>query len=204
MASVIDICNLALIHIGEAGNVASIDPPENSTQARYCARLYPVARDEVLEAHTWRFNTRRVALASVQVPESVAGEWTCAYGLPADCLRPFQVYCPGRTEVGKTEDFTVEVSASGDQVIYTNVEGAYLKYVIRVTDAAKFPPTFVAALSARLASKLASPMTRSAGMISGMDKLARVELANAAAVDAAAQSTEDWKTEAEPFWVAGR
>jgi hypothetical protein len=51
MSSVIDICNLALSHIGQAADVSSIDPPENSIEAEYCARFYPMARDTLLEAY---------------------------------------------------------------------------------------------------------------------------------------------------------
>lgn len=204
MASVVDICNIALSHLGEAGNVASIDPPEASTQARMCARFYPVARDEALEAHAWRFNTRRKALASVDLPAAVDGEWDYAYALPTDCLRPFAVYVPGVTEQGKTEDFTIETSSDGSQVLYANVDEAYLKYVVRVTDTSRFPPSFVTALSYLLARYLANPITRSAEHVKAMDALWRQTKSTAEALDGDTQSAEDWRLEREPVWVAAR
>ena len=45
MASVADICNMALGHLGDSATVASIDPPEGSAQAEHCARFYPMVRD---------------------------------------------------------------------------------------------------------------------------------------------------------------
>lgn len=205
MASEVDICNMALTHLGDAGNVASIDPPEASTQARYCARYYPVARDEVLESHTWRFNTRRKALASVDLPAEVEDEWAYAYALPGDCLRPVAVYVPGVTDRGETEDFTIETAGDGSQILLTDVDGAHLKYLIRVSDASRFPPTVVAAIAARLAYRLALPITKSTDTRDGMLKLYMIERAHAAAVDASTQATEEWRNdERKPSWVSAR
>lgn len=204
MASAIDVCNLALTHIGDPGNVASIDPPEASTQGRYCARLYPLARDEVLEAHSWRFNTRRKVLTSLALPDSVAGEWSYAYALPAECLRPAAVYVPGVTDPGRTEDFSVETADDGSQILYTNVDGAYLKYLVRVTDTSRWPPSVVDLVAWRLAGKLAHPITQSD------DKYKRAEtgyaraFAYATSLDAATQSTEEWRDDQAPDWVTMR
>ena len=63
MASEVDICNLALSHLGDNATVASIDPPEGSAQAEHCSRFYPIARDTLLEMHNWNFSTRRAVLA---------------------------------------------------------------------------------------------------------------------------------------------
>ena len=51
MASVVDICNQALSHLGDSATVASIDPPEGSAQAEHCARFYPAALAALLEMH---------------------------------------------------------------------------------------------------------------------------------------------------------
>ena len=69
MASVVDICNLALGHLGDPATVSSIDPPEGSAQAQHCARFYPIARDSLLEMHSWNFSTYREALAHLQPAE---------------------------------------------------------------------------------------------------------------------------------------
>ena len=58
MASEVDICNLALGHLGDNATVSSISPPEGSAQAEHCARFYPIARDALLEMHNWNFAMR--------------------------------------------------------------------------------------------------------------------------------------------------
>ena len=54
MASEVDICNLALGHLGDNATVASLNPPEGSVQAQHCARFYPIARDALLEMEIGR------------------------------------------------------------------------------------------------------------------------------------------------------
>lgn len=204
MASAIDICNLALAHLGDPASVAAIDPPEGSAQARYCSRYYPVSRDLVLEAHPWSFNTRRAALTSVALPGEVEGEWLFAYTLPANCLRPFAIYVPGSTEQNGTEDFAVEALSDGTPVVLTNVEGAYAKYVIRVTDTTRYPPSVVDAMSRLLARYLAGPMTKDVGQVETQEKLYQLALARAKALDSNAQSNDRWREERKPGWIENR
>ena len=55
MATEVDICNLALAHLGDDATIASINPPEGSAQAEKAARFYPIARNTLLELHSWNF-----------------------------------------------------------------------------------------------------------------------------------------------------
>ncbi len=169
MASEVDICNLALAHNGDEANIAEIDPPDGSAQADYCARFYPIARDTLLESHTWRFATKRVVLAAVDNPLT---SWQFAYALPSACVRPVSLLPPSATDDKKTEDFVVETNSVGDSVVYTNVEQATLQYVTLVTDTTKFTPLFVVALARLLASYVAGPLIKGE---SGM-KVARAHL----------------------------
>jgi len=173
MASVVDICNLALSHIGDEGGVASISPPDGSVQAAHCQRFYPIARDALLQQHTWGFATQRKPLALLATDELPA-EWAFAYAYPA-CLRMVAVYPPSNIEgvsAGEIFDssefmarataypFTVETLESGAQVIYTNVEEATGIFVRLVSDSAKFSALFVVALARLLAAYLAGALIK--------------------------------------------
>lgn len=204
MASEVDICNLALSHFGEAGNVASIDPPEASTQARLCARFYPLARTSAIEAHAWGFATRRGALPAVALPPAYVGEWSFAYSLPAGCLRLWQVYVPGITEPGRSEDFALETTADGSPLLLTNVEGAYGKYVVDVTDTTKYTPSFVSYLSFVLASYLVIPITRSAEQHASIEQRKAMAENIAKVQDARSSSVEQLLDGLTPDWLAAR
>lgn len=172
MASAVDICNLALAHLGDTATVSNLDPPEGSAQAEHCARFYPIARDSLLEMHTWGFATKRVTLALVG---SGWPEWDYAYAQPSDALNIIAILPPDATDdysqglsnvptaAGGSyvpQAFSCEVATNGDDVILTDQVNAVLRYTSVVTDTARFSPLFVMALSWHLASMLAGPLLK--------------------------------------------
>jgi hypothetical protein len=175
MASEVDIANLALSHLGDDATVASLDPPEGSSQAEHCAQFYPIARDSLLELHTWNFATRRVQLSALT---NNWGQWAYAYATPSDMLRAIAVISPDATDdyMGVTgmatngvpfpgasptpQPYVVEVNHDLASVVLTDLEDAALRYTARVTDTTKFSPLFVMALSHHLASMLAGPILK--------------------------------------------
>jgi hypothetical protein len=182
MASEVDICNLALGHLGDNATVSSISPPEGSAQSEHCARFYPIARDALLEMHNWNFTMRRVNLPQVT---SAWPEWKYAYALPADCISAVAVMPPDANNDYSTkfvptdtpsfahnyspmisagryvpQPFSIEVQSDGNHILYTDVEKAMLRYTAYVTDTTSFSPLFVMTLSWQLASMLAGPIIK--------------------------------------------
>ena len=157
MATEIDICNLALGHLGDSATVVSISPPEGSAQAEHCSRFYPIARDSLLEVHLWNFAARRVRAADI------AGDWPgwlYAYAVPADCLRLVAVV-PADALDAVAQPYVVEQLPSGAaNVVLTNTASAVLRYSARVADTAMFSPLFVLSLSWHLAAMLAGPVIK--------------------------------------------
>lgn len=183
MASDIDIANLALSHLGDDATIASLDPPEGSAQAERCAQFYTIARDALLEMHPWNFATRRVTGAEVTALDT---GWEYAYAKPTNALHVFAVLPPNAqddytsplptgtvtfadgslhspvpwTTLVQTQPFAMESNDDGDEIIVTNQSEAVLRYIIRVTDTAKFSPLFVTTLSWLLASYVAGPLIK--------------------------------------------
>jgi hypothetical protein len=177
MASDVDICNTGLSHLGARAQIAAISPPDGSVEAGYCARFYPIARQELIEAHNWSFVKTRVALAELTNDSTI---WAYAYALPADCITPLRVlqlryltwsalplpislyvsdydlirYDQLFSERGSS-DFEIE-----DGVLRTNEPDAVLLYKRDVTDTSKYSPTFVSAFGMLLASYLAGPIIK--------------------------------------------
>lgn len=223
MSSEVDICNLALSHLGDEATVASIDPPEGSAQADHCARWYPIARDQVLESYSWLFAMRRINLAQVGNPWT---QWRYAYAQPDDCLKVFAILpqdstndysvgsaLPLRNAFGFTvgqaqgyvpQDFTTETDENGNKVIYTNVPQAIARYVARVEDPTKFSPIFVQALSRLLASYLAGPVIKGQeGAQVGASQFQAYLVAVAEARKADAMNRQVRPEQVVP-WMAGR
>lgn len=159
MASEVDICNLSMSHIGQDANISAIDPPDGSAEADHCARFYPIARDAMLAAHSWSFNTRRETLTELaDNPQEAI--WAYAYQLPNLCLTPVKVLFALSSDDTDSQAFVVETLESGAQVLYTNVEDAELVFRWKQTDTVKFSPGFVVCLSWLLAHFVAGPITK--------------------------------------------
>ncbi len=170
MASVIDICNIALSHI-RARSINSM--VESSTESQQCALHYEAARDTVLRAVAWQFNKKTAAgVLRVETPL----QWTYAYQYPADCLKVRQVvgdyffkdqtaeglrnrfaYMSDRVAVHPEVPFAIE-NLGGVKVITTDQPEAYLIYSLKITDPTLFDVLFVDALAWYLSSKLAIPV----------------------------------------------
>lgn len=207
MASEIDICNLALAHLGDNATVASIDPPEGSAQAEHCARFYPMARDALLELHSWKFATRRATLAQL---ENAWAQWDYAYAKPADCLRVIGVIPADMSDdllvegVEQTQNFTVEIGDSLNEVILTDQADAVVRYIARQTDASKFPPLFIMALAHQLAAMMAGPVLKGdvgAAEAKRQAQFAQAYLQQAIVADASQRKV---RPEHKVGWIAGR
>lgn len=178
MATEIDICNLALAHLGDDATIASIKPPEGSAQAEHAARFYSIARNTLLELHTWNFASKRSSLATVT---NTIDQWEYAYVAPADMITPLAIISPTaqndyatRMSANDTPgnltanaaptivagQYTPQQFAIEGNLIYTNQENALLRYQSLITDPTKFSPLFVVTLSWHLASMLAGPIIK--------------------------------------------
>lgn len=157
MASEVDICNLALAHIGDKATVSAIAPPDGSIQADHCKRFYPIARDALLEMHAWGFATKRRSLSLLSDPPT---SWEYRYMYPTDCLKPWAVLPYQATDDQNSVDFIVETASDGTKTILTNEESATLRYTFKITDTTKFSLTFTSVLARLLASYLAGPVLK--------------------------------------------
>lgn len=172
MAGKVDICNMALSHLGANAAVQAIDPPDGSAEAGYCAQFYDVARKEALEADGWLFARTRKALVATANPSSV---WLYAYQKPSDCVKaervlqlayiqsllwwPFAPVITADEVQTWSEKGSAAFEIEGD-VILCNEPDAVLFYVKDVTDTTKFTPSFTTFFSYLFASYLAGPIVR--------------------------------------------
>lgn len=200
MASEVDICNLALSHVGDEANITSLD--EASAQAQHCKRFYPIARDALLALGNWSFSTTRANLALMaEVP--LIG-WQYAYAQPSLCVNILGIYAQGATSDESVVEFDRETAADGAIVILCNQQDAVIRYTRTITDTTLFPSLFVEALGWMLAASLAGPMLKGeAGvqMASAALKEAQYWIGRAREYDA---SQRRRRPEHVPPWMSDR
>lgn len=187
MASTVDICNIALAHVGSDNVISSIDPPDGSTEAGYCKRFYPIARKELIERFVWPFATKRQQLAVVTNDSLI---WSYAYAVPADSIRPVRVLraqlvdallfevANGNATYSQLFDENASVPFEiEDGVLRTHEPDAVLLYLRDVIDTTKYTPLFVSALGYLLAAYLAGPMVRGSEGANAAQKYRQLALA---------------------------
>jgi len=171
MATVIEICNEALIAIGEDTIISLSD---NNKPARLLTRLYERSRDQLLRAHLWNFATKRKALAQNSV--TVSFQYTYEYQLPTDFIRLVDI----DASLDYIEpDYTIEGHA-----VLCDYDSLKIKYIYQVTDPNIMTADFRTLLSAFLGMKLAIPLTDNRSRYNDARDLYKEELVRVRHVDA--------------------
>lgn len=149
-----EICNLALGKLGPGGGFLVDLASDDTVQGEALRRVYVGIRDEVLEAHPWTFAQARAALSA----DVLAPTWGYAYQytLPAEFLKILAI--EGLTNV---ETSSAAYVIEGVKLLSDYVAPLNIRYLARVTNTGLFSPTFVAALSARLADEVCETITKS-------------------------------------------
>lgn len=167
MASEVEICNAALINIGES-TITSLT--EDTKAARICNQRYEPLRDAVLRAAKWNFALERVELAKLTtVP--VFG-YSAEFQLPADFIRH-----------AFTDDELIEYKIEGGKLL-SNRDTAKILYVKKVTDPNLFDTLFIEALAARLAMDIAKVLADETTLIGEMRALYEDKIDEAKSIDA--------------------
>lgn len=197
MASSVQIAKLALQHVGDRYDITSLD--EATPEAEQVNLLFDDVRDMVLRQHPWKFAVKHDSPA--QLAGTVPGLWTYMFTYPSDCLKMIEIVNP----LGKDADpieFDVMLNSGGAKVVVCDVEEPEFRYISRVTDSARFDPSFVMAFSLRLAQFLAVPLTGDRGLAEALRNEADRMMSMARADDANEGVEDDHRRDAS--WIEAR
>lgn len=124
---------------------------EQTKQARLCANLYPIARQDVLRMHPWNCCIKRVELAPL-ADAPVGRQWAAQFTKPSDWLRTLDVGSDGQ------EEYQFE----GNRIL-ANVSSLVLRYVADVTEG-EWDSHLVDLMTKRMVKDLAYPVTKSTSL----------------------------------------
>jgi hypothetical protein len=176
-----DIVNLALNHCGVSKPVASLIA-EKSLEAQLVRTFYDISRQKTLQQFPWYFAKKTVAPALItQWPTY---EWQYAYQYPSDALRIVRFMSwrltndtrQSRVEFTVGQPVSINLSAavppptaaypqSSGLWIYTNWPGqnnampTAIEYIFDNQNVGQWSPSFVLALSLKLATYLVQTVT---------------------------------------------
>lgn len=145
MSVAVDICNSALIKLGQERINALTD---NKKTARLCQEQYPKIVKRMLRAHPWNFGIKRASLA--QVDAGLAHGDENAFEIPLDCLRILTI----------NESHYYKHKVEG-RFILADVDIVELRYITENTPEAYYDGCFQEAVACALAADLCYALTQS-------------------------------------------
>lgn len=156
--SEVQICNMALGHVGVSLRIISLD--DESAEARACDTYFEPDRNLVLEAFPWNFAGKRSVLSLVE--EDPNDDWAYAYRWPTGCLKPLRIISGVRQDPAPPP-FEISHDDNG-RLIFTDESPATLLYTAELTNPQWWPAAFAEALSWRLAADVAFQLEASKAM----------------------------------------
>lgn len=159
MPSVIEICNAALMKLGDT---AIGDLTENSRAAKLCNNLWSIIRDDVFRSYPWNCLQKRATLARTATTDTWGYDYR--FQLPTDpyCLRVLSVK---EHDENSDVDWRVE-----GRCIVTDSTSCNILYIAKEENPMQYDMMLVNALAARLATELAYSLTGNAKLVEAMSK----------------------------------
>lgn len=153
MVSKIDICNLALAHLGQEP-ISSLTQQDD--RARRLNLFYEPVKAEVLRTHNWAFATVKEPLIRLEDPS--AAPYPYLYQYPVEALFVRQITDPASPD--KKYPFReVFRRRLNQRAVETTASQAVAEYTRHVKDETQLDPAFVKAFALALASDLALALT---------------------------------------------
>ena len=150
------ICKQAIMRLG------SIDTLKGQPMV-FANSFYDHTLEELLSDAPWAFAKKQVTLLVGTAPTQ---GYTKKYTLPTDVIQVLRV-----NNIDTTENFGQWEIMGG--FLHTDIGAPIvIDYTAHITDVASFPAPFIEALIARIASKIALPLTGSGDLVAAMTTVA--------------------------------
>jgi hypothetical protein len=150
------ICKQAIMRLG------SIDTLKGQPMV-FANSFYDHTLEELLADAPWAFAKKQVTLLVGTAPTQ---GYTKKYTLPTDVIQVLRV-----NNIDTTENFGQWEIMGG--FLHTDIGAPIIiDYTAHITDVAEFPAPFIEALIARIASKIALPLTGSGDLVAAMTTVA--------------------------------
>lgn len=166
ITSKVDLCNMALGHLGNFGTISNIDTPTNDKEITF-ALWYDISRQTFLKMVMPNFALARKVVAKVVTPPPFGDElgYQNAYEYPADCLKVLGI--------GEVKDKENNYAVEGN-LIWTDEDyesGLPLRYIKDFEDVTLMSPEFKMVFSIFLGSNVAMDITQDVSKANSLLKM---------------------------------
>lgn len=176
MASVVDICNVALGKLG-AERISSIDNPQSDNE-QLCQLFYPIVLNLMLERRDWTFLQKRTVLST---PVATAPEWGYSFAFLVPNLT-YRIIDVRQSDTGNNAVNTFQWHLEDNKIVCDR-ERIYVRYLSSDINSAKLSGVFVMAFATRLAAEMAVQITENRTLKNDLYQESEALIDEAAAVD---------------------
>lgn len=177
VANNVDICNMALDHLGKP---SITDLNEGSVEAQTCLRQYDISRRMCLARSPWTF-ARRLRRLSLLTANDLSDVWSYHYDLPNESVKLHRLVEDGRMARANTVPAPMYLESG---TVYTNVQTAWALYSWDSTEVQSWSVLFDDVVALFLAMRMAPSMTRRKTDTKELQNMYREALAEAIEHDA--------------------
>jgi hypothetical protein len=179
--SVVSICNIALIALGEDPITSLAD---NTKRAILCNARYDDIRRAVLRGHTWNCNRKQAKLAADPIPPlftrsyryRLPGDYMRMYNLPENDMSVWDVFSDGTAQFLHTDE------TSPLDVVYG----------FDLQDATQFDPLLAHTIGYQIAVELCNPLTQSTERLKTVEAIFEGKIAISRLVGSQENSPREW------------
>jgi hypothetical protein len=185
--SVVGICNIALIALGETP-IVSVDDPNK--RAILCKARYDDVRRATLRSHPWNFARKLTTIPAADPDPPTSYQFS--YPLPPDFMRMAGDF---------PDDPLARYDIVGNRLYINDGPPLNIFYIWDIQDATKFDPLFVQALGYSLAVELAQPLTQSIAKQRAAMAMLEDKMGAARTTGSQDNSVKDWDVD---IWLRAR
>ena len=154
MSSPVNLCNQALVQLGEAPVLSLAD---DSDAARLCDLQYNTAKRYILRQYEWRSAIKRATLA--EDANAPINEYPFAFTLPADCIYVMDVYVADKLASRKFNRYDDKYQIEGNRIL-TWDQGINVRYIADIPEE-NMDEGLTSAIIMEMKCRLALPLTGS-------------------------------------------
>lgn len=155
VTSKVDLCNMAVGHLGNYGTISNIDTPSDDKEVTF-ALWYDISRQNYLKMSMPNFALDRRVVSKVVKPPPFGIDlgYQNAYEYPSDCLKVLGI---GEVK-DKENNFAIEGKDIWTDQVYDT--GLPLRFIKDITDVTMMSPEFKLNFSIFLASNVCMDITQ--------------------------------------------
>lgn len=155
ISSPTEVCNLALLRVGQNTISSYDDVADQSIQAQLCKYTYDQSRAVLLSQYQWPFACAEDDLSSVQLSEAEAKKikYKFKYSLPDGFLRLVCLYSANGREITASPGIRPAYDIQAGYIL-TDITSCSMKYVFDNKSVSDMSPLFIDALVLDIASRM--------------------------------------------------